>query len=899
MVERHVSKARARLMNGTSQRAGRKHRVFIAAVAVLAVVGGSVVSSPVASQDTANNGAGQGPAGVTLTVGGGASGAEWSGCSSEHCRHLTISLEGAPAGIYDIECWSSRDGTPWYSGRWRWPSSSLWTEGGCWFGYPGEQVWVIVGGTKSNVVTWGQADTTGQSSTGTQPATGYTAIASAEYHTCALHTDGAVTCWGVDVEGSTGAPAGQFSAVTVGEVFSCGVRTDGTITCWGNNDYGQTTAPAGQFSALTAGLWHACGLRNDGTIDCWGANDRNTFRPDKGQTDAPAERFSAVTAGNAHSCGLRTDNSIECWGWNEYGQANAPDGQFSAVSAGGGHSCGLRTDATIACWGINDHGVTNAPAGRFNAIAAGYWHSCGLRTDDTIACWGRNLTGVTDSPAGRFSAVSVAHGYSCALRINGTITCWGGDPLAQTDVRPESAGDPGDGAGDSGSGSADSDEDDGRPEQPGVVGGGSGGSDGESEYSVPSAPTNLLISFVDGESLRIVWRAPIDDGGSAVTGYLVQVSHPRLSSSIGPMQRYFEQQSRSLLIEGVRRGTTYTVSVRAKNRIGTGDYVSERKSTATALGIPTVTVVPEGRSLLTLWVDDADAVAHWDRVAGAEAYDIDWRYMEVDIERLREVYHLLRWADLNNDRRASLSAESATLIEGKEIYSRKFGGDSLPDLSGGVEVRCMVERPRRECHNFVIGGDDSFDTDDPSYRIHSNQPDKLLQVRVRAIGSGASKGTWSEWAYHPTSRFNLVCQFLDIWNKFEDMKTALNVAGIVLTIGSVIAGVFTAGTSVLGAKVGIEAIKFAAKEVTKIMLRSALSRQFIIGLVRDLTGEIVENIALKILGVTFSCLTHGTDLETSDKHSLWEEIVNSLVESGVKVLNRDKVIQSFAFIEVG
>ena len=712
MVERHVSNARARLMNGTSQRAGRKHRVFIAAVAVLAVIGGAVVSSPVASQDTANNGAGQGPTGVTLTVGGDASGAEWSGCSSEHCRHLTISLEGAPAGIYDIECWSSRDGTPWYSGRWRWPSSSLWTEGGCWFGYPGEQVWVIVGGTKSNVVTWSQADTTGQSSTEPQTAGPYSAVTAGNLHSCGLRTDATITCWGRNDRGQSDAPAGGFSAVTAGSNHSCGLRTDNTITCWGLNDYGQTDAPDGQFTAVTAGLHHSCGLRTDNTIACWGYNrDRAATAPagqfsavtvglgyscglrtdstitcwglnDYGQTDAPDGQFSAVTARRSYSCGLRTDSTITCWGFNHSEQADAPDGQFSAITAGRDyrgydHWCGLRTDSTIACWGLNHSGQADAPDGQFTAVTAGLQHSCGLHTDGTIECWGNNRDGQTDPPAGRFRAVATRHLHTCGLRTDGTIVCWGLNRDGQTDVPAGAAGDPG---GDS----ADS------VEQPGVVGGGSGGSDGESEYSVPSAPTNLLISFVDGESLRIVWRVPIDDGGSAVTGYLVQVSHPRLSSSIGPMQRYFEQQSRSLLIEGVRRGTTYTVSVRAKNRIGTGDYVSERKSTATALGIPTVTVVPEGRSLLTLWLDDADAVAHWDRVAGAEAYDIDWRYMEVDIERLREVYHLLRWADLNNDRRASLSAESATLIEGKEIYSRKFGGDSLPDLSGGVEVRCTA-----------------------------------------------------------------------------------------------------------------------------------------------------------------------------------------------------------------
>ena len=58
------------------------------------------------------------PNSVTLTPGSSAQGFE--GCSSEHCKHLSISLD-APAGEYDVECWSSRDPEPWYAGTWSWP----------------------------------------------------------------------------------------------------------------------------------------------------------------------------------------------------------------------------------------------------------------------------------------------------------------------------------------------------------------------------------------------------------------------------------------------------------------------------------------------------------------------------------------------------------------------------------------------------------------------------------------------------------------------------------------------------------------------------------------------------------------------------------------------------------
>ena len=73
---------------------------------------------------------------------------------------------------------------------------------------------------------------------------------------------------------------GSFSQVSAGGEHSCALRTDGTITCWGRNVEGRLDAPSGSFSQISAGWHHSCGLRDDGTITCWG---NNTY----GQSDAP------------------------------------------------------------------------------------------------------------------------------------------------------------------------------------------------------------------------------------------------------------------------------------------------------------------------------------------------------------------------------------------------------------------------------------------------------------------------------------------------------------------------------------------------------------------------------------------------------------------------------------
>ena len=307
------------------------------------------------------------------------------------------------------------------------------------------------------------------------PAPRYTAVSATQAHACALRSDGALECWGYNLDGETGAPAGArpepdpdknnrrivylvgtYSAVSVGDTqYTCAINESRAIVCWGDNDLGQTDAPAGSdglaiggFTAVSAGRAHTCGLRAGGEIEykrgnitCWGRNTRSVWNPDTrridnvytGQRDAPAGRFTAVSAGRDHTCAIReSDSAIECWGSNEHGQRDAPAGRFTAVSAGVNYSCGLRESGAIECWGDNDWGQTNAPAGRFTTISsssAGWPHTCAIRASGELECWG-DLQYWPDpqrqnkAPAGRFTAVSAGRGHTCAIRESGEIECW-------------------------------------------------------------------------------------------------------------------------------------------------------------------------------------------------------------------------------------------------------------------------------------------------------------------------------------------------------------------------------------------------------------------------------------------------------------------------------------------
>lgn len=137
-------------------------------------------------------------------------------------------------------------------------------------------------------------------------------------HVCVVAGTGAmgqVECWGDNRAGAIGDTntAGQFGLptpvagmddvvqVAAGGDFSCALHTDGTVSCWGINSAGQlgdgmmshgmqcmvgsqmedcSPTPVSVMgiddaSYLDAGNGHACVIRGDGSVWCWG---RNTSR---------------------------------------------------------------------------------------------------------------------------------------------------------------------------------------------------------------------------------------------------------------------------------------------------------------------------------------------------------------------------------------------------------------------------------------------------------------------------------------------------------------------------------------------------------------------------------------------------------------------------------------------
>ena len=106
-----------------------------------------------------------------------------------------------------------------------------------------------------------------------------------------------------------------------GAIFhSCGLKTDGALHCWGANIDGQTDAPSGTFSAVSAGGFHSCGLKTDEHPLTAGV-PTTMGRPTRLSAQAHSRRLARATPTAA---GLRTNGTLACWGANSSGQSTAP-----------------------------------------------------------------------------------------------------------------------------------------------------------------------------------------------------------------------------------------------------------------------------------------------------------------------------------------------------------------------------------------------------------------------------------------------------------------------------------------------------------------------------------------------------------------------------------------------
>ena len=288
-----------------------------------------------------------------------------------------------------------------------------------------------------------------------------------------------------------------------------------------------------------------------------------------------------------------------------------------AISASGAHSCSLQNGQAY-CWGDDGYGelgdgTTNSSAGPVAVdtrgvlarktliqISTGTIHACAVDRAGAAYCWGGNASGQLGNPAAGDSAVPVAVATSgalagqalaqistnffqtCAVSRAGAAYCWGGNPdgelgdgtttdsnvpvavdtsgvLAGKTMTQISAGDDNTCAQDS----AGADH---------CWGSNLSGELGDGltivQSSVPVAVDSLAPQPPGGVAARagnasalVSWTAPVSLGTGTLTGY---------AAIARPGGRFCATRNvHSCTIEGLRNGTTYSVTVVAWTTAGT------------------------------------------------------------------------------------------------------------------------------------------------------------------------------------------------------------------------------------------------------------------------------------------------------------------------------------------
>lgn len=191
---------------------------------------------------------------------------------------------------------------------------------------------------------------------------GITSFAAGYRHACAIAKNDqgqpTVYCWGANDSGQLGAGADQGDVTTPRPVVgvegartiatntqapahSCAILSNGTVTCWGSNASGQLgtnddkkrTTPKlvpglVDVVEISLGAQHTCATTKQGRVYCWGSNDSGQLASDPTELDkATTPRLlnlgggtvSAVQTGAEHSCAVLAGR-LYCWGGNEFGQ---------------------------------------------------------------------------------------------------------------------------------------------------------------------------------------------------------------------------------------------------------------------------------------------------------------------------------------------------------------------------------------------------------------------------------------------------------------------------------------------------------------------------------------------------------------------------------------------------
>ncbi len=273
------------------------------------------------------------------------------------------------------------------------------------------------------------------------------------HHTCAIHFDTTVSCWGWNTRAQLGHPS------------KCSLSSN--FTHPQGNYYNDSGNCAGKVLAapdieltgvlqISNGVYHSCALIEGGTVKCWGDNYYGQMANAILDTETPSVAVYpveipnindaiAVSSGLYNACTLHTDGTISCWGYANFGMLG--DGIADTFNKQGQVEKRIVQVPTKVKQQDENGNLVNL--NNVKNISAGTWHICALHTDNTVSCWGQRLEDFRDFEAFRpefsdltakkvlshqeplipiddFTSIDAGERHNCATRgENNALYCWG------------------------------------------------------------------------------------------------------------------------------------------------------------------------------------------------------------------------------------------------------------------------------------------------------------------------------------------------------------------------------------------------------------------------------------------------------------------------------------------
>jgi hypothetical protein len=320
-------------------------------------------------------------------------------------------------------------------------------------------------------------------------------VVAGAFHSCALHRDGTVSCWGLaeSLDGGGKAvvpprvmPVHGVVALSAGTHLTCAVTTEHRVRCWGNQSYDVVkedgSALAG-VARVAVGSSFGCAATSEGVF-CWGKNAAGQLARPLDVEESP--RAVLASAGSWRFLGAGEAVVVHdgaqrvcAWGDNRSQVVTAAEAvtlyaqpQCGTVAdaadlvVGSEHVCVRHPSGTFACWGeryygqlglggddtadIPPYGAETRLSAPVASLVAGTSHTCALLADGVVTCFGLNGKGQVGPGADTtaeevrdpavvsgFAAKVVALGggssaqHTCAILADGSVQCWGDDQAGQ------------------------------------------------------------------------------------------------------------------------------------------------------------------------------------------------------------------------------------------------------------------------------------------------------------------------------------------------------------------------------------------------------------------------------------------------------------------------------------